>query len=58
MKMEVKTGNRNLEECKFEIEMANKTIEEQDAMIVKLNRSMKMLQEREYYMEEKYEEEL
>lgn len=56
--MEVKTGNRNLEECKFEVEMANKTIEEQDAMIVKLNRSMKMLQEREYYMEEKYEEEL
>lgn len=58
MKMEVKTGIRNLEEYKFEVEMANKTIEEQDAMIVKLNRSMKMLQEREYYMEEKYEEEL
>lgn len=53
--MEVKTGIRNLEEYKFEVEMANKTIEEQDAMIVKLNRSMKMLQEREYYMEEKYE---
>lgn len=46
------------EELKFEIDLANKTMEENEKTIVKMSREIQVFKEREYYMEEKFQDEL
>lgn len=58
IKADKKILAKNNDDLKYEIELANRTIEENEQTIVKLHRELKTHKEREFYMEEKYQDEL
>lgn len=44
------------DELKYELELANRTLEENERTIVKMSREIQVFREREFYMEEKYQD--